>query len=101
MHSPTDLARMLKCVTAPYKATVLTANDGTANPGAVAMPARRPLLMAGLGAATISPSAVLVTLSREAGASAVGTAFYRCALALPVLIALAVAEQRRYGPRPF
>ena len=57
--------------------------------------------MAGLGAATISSSAVLVTLSREAGTSAVGTAFYRCALALPVLIALAVAEQRRYGPRPF
>jgi drug/metabolite transporter (DMT)-like permease len=56
--------------------------------------------MAGLGAATISWSAVLVTLSREAGASAVGTAFYRCALALPLLIVLAVAEQRSYGPRP-
>src|SRR5215469_3192378 len=63
------------------------------------MPARRPLLMAGLGAATISFSAVLVTLSRQAGASVVGTAFYRCVLALPVLVLLAGAEQRRYGPR--
>jgi len=96
------LPRMLKGVKAPYKATVLTDNDlggidGTANPGAVAMRARRPLLMAGLGAATISSSAVLVTLS---GASPVSTAFYRAALALPVLIALAALEQRRYGPRP-
>jgi drug/metabolite transporter (DMT)-like permease len=88
---------MLKCVTAPYKPTVITSNDGTANPGAVAMPARRPLLMAGLGAATISCSAVFVALS---GASPVSTAFYRTALALPVLVALAVIEQRRYGPRP-
>lgn len=88
---------MLKNVTAPYKSTVLTGNDGTANPGAVAVPARNPLLLAGLGAATISASAVLVTLS---GASAVATAFYRAALALPVLVALAVIEQRRYGPRP-
>jgi drug/metabolite transporter (DMT)-like permease len=53
--------------------------------------------MAGLGAATISSSAVLVALS---GASAVSTAFYRTALALPLLIVLAVAEQRRHGPRP-
>src|SRR6266849_3308516 len=97
MHSPTELARMLKCVTAPYKSTVLTSNDGTANPGAVAMPDRRPLLMAGLGAATISCSAVFVALS---GASPVSTAFYRTALALPVLVALAVIEQRRYGQRP-
>jgi len=88
---------MLKSVTAPYKSTVLTGNDGTANSGAVAMPARRPLLLAGLGAATISSSAVLVALS---GASAVSTAFYRTALALPVLITLAVIEQRRYGARP-
>ena len=86
-------------MTAPYKATVLTDNNGTAKPGAVAMSARRPLLMAGLGAATISFSAVLVTLSRQAGASVVGTAFYRCVLALPVLVLLAAAEQRRYGPR--
>lgn len=87
---------MLNCVTAPYKSTVLTSNDGTANPGAVAMPARRPLLMAGLGAATISSSAVFVALS---GASPVSTAFYRTALALPILVVLAVIEQRRYGAR--
>ena len=88
---------MLKSVTAPYKSTVLTGNDGTAHSGAIAMPARNPLLLAGLGAATISSSAVLVALS---GASAVSTAFYRAALALPVLITLAVIEQRRYGARP-
>jgi len=93
---------MLNGVTAPYKATVLTANDlngtdRTASHGADTMRARRPLLMAGLGAATISSSAVLVKLS---GASPVSTAFYRTAIALPVLIALAALEQRRYGPRP-
>ena len=93
---------MLNGVTAPYKATVLTGNDlngtdGTANHGADTMRARRPLLMAGLGAATISSSAVLVKLS---GTSPVSTAFYRTAIALPVLIALAALEQRRYGPRP-
>jgi drug/metabolite transporter (DMT)-like permease len=53
-------------------------------------------VLAGLGAATISSSAVLVVLS---GASAVGTAFYRSALALPLLIVLAVIEQRRHGRR--
>jgi drug/metabolite transporter (DMT)-like permease len=97
MFSPAGLAVMLNGVTAPYKPTVLTSKDGTANSGAVAMPDRRPLLLAGLGAATISSSAVLVALS---GASPVSTAFYRAALALPVLIALAVIEQRRHGPRP-
>src|SRR5260370_13956231 len=88
---------MLKGVTAPSKSTVLTNNAGTANPGAVARHARRPLLMAGLGAATISASAVFVGLP---GASPVSTAFYRTALALPILVALAVIEQRRYGARP-
>src|SRR5215471_16512000 len=97
MCSPAGLARMLNAVTAPYKSTVITSNGGTANPGAVAMPGRRPLLMAGLGAATISCSAVFVALS---GASAVSTAFYRTAIALPLLIVLAVFEQRRLGPRP-
>jgi drug/metabolite transporter (DMT)-like permease len=56
----------------------------------------RPLLAAGLGAACISASAVLVKLSATGTATA---AFYRCFLALPVLVALAVAEQRRRGPR--
>jgi drug/metabolite transporter (DMT)-like permease len=58
---------------------------------------RRPLLLAGLGAACISASAILVKL---AGAGAATTAFYRCLLALPLLGALAVLEQRRRGPRP-
>jgi drug/metabolite transporter (DMT)-like permease len=88
-------------VTAPYKATVITDSNGTANTGAVAMPARRPLLTAGLGAATLSWSPVFVALSRQAGASAVATAFYRCALALPLLVVLAAFEQRRHGPRAF
>jgi len=88
---------MLKSVTAPYKSTVLTGKDGTADPGAVAVSGRRPLLMAGLGAATISASAVFVA---ESGASPVSTAFYRTALALPLLVVLAIVEQRRHGPRP-
>jgi drug/metabolite transporter (DMT)-like permease len=58
---------------------------------------RRALLLAGLGAACISASAILVKL---AGTGAATTAFYRCLLALPLLGALAVAEQRRHGPRP-
>src|SRR6202042_3941427 len=29
------------------------------------------------------------------------TAFYRCGLALPVLVMLALAERRRHGPRPW
>jgi drug/metabolite transporter (DMT)-like permease len=57
---------------------------------------RRPLLLAGLGAACISASAILVKL---AGTGAATTAFYRCLLALPLMVALAVAEQRRRGPR--
>jgi drug/metabolite transporter (DMT)-like permease len=55
------------------------------------------MLIATLGAACISSSAILVTLAH---AGAVTTAFFRCALALPVLIPLAVLEQRRLGPRP-
>lgn len=68
----------------------MVSGDGTDQGG-------RPLLMAGLGAASISASAVLVTL---AGANAQATAFYRCALALPPLAVLAVIEQRRRGARP-
>lgn len=88
---------MLNAVTAPYKTTVITASTATAKSGVFAWPAGNPLLMAGLGAATISSSAVLVTLS---GASAVSTAFYRAALALPLLSGLAMLERRRLGPRP-
>jgi drug/metabolite transporter (DMT)-like permease len=57
---------------------------------------RRPVLHAIIGAACISASAVLVTL---AGTSPATTAVFRCLLALPALIALAVVEQRRRGPR--
>ena len=89
---------MLNGVTAPYRTTVITASETTAKRGIFAWPAGNPLLMAGLGAATISSSAVLVTLS---GASAVSTAFYRAALALPLLAGLAVLERRLLGPRPF
>ena len=61
-----------------------------------AKPHGQPLLLAGLGAATISWSAVFVVLS---GASAVSTAFYRSALALPLLAVLAMIERRRLGKR--
>jgi drug/metabolite transporter (DMT)-like permease len=59
--------------------------------------AGRPVLTATLGAACISSSAILVTL---ADVGAVTTTFFRCALALPVLVPLAVLERRRLGPRP-
>jgi drug/metabolite transporter (DMT)-like permease len=58
---------------------------------------RSPVLTAGLGAACISASAILVKLADTGAATA---AFYRCLLALPVLITLALLEQRRRGPRP-
>lgn len=76
----------------PYDETVLTAN--------VSHPSRlhaRPVPQAVLGAACISSSAIMVTLANVGPAT---TAFYRCALALPGLILLAVLEQRRRGPRP-
>ncbi|HUZ52703.1 MAG TPA: DMT family transporter [Streptosporangiaceae bacterium] len=57
----------------------------------------RPVVEAALGTACISSSAILITLANVGPAT---TAFYRCALPLPVLAVLAVAEQRRYGPRP-
>jgi drug/metabolite transporter (DMT)-like permease len=57
----------------------------------------RPVLTAVLGAACISSSAILVTLAHVGD---VTTAFFRCALALPILVPLAVLEQRRLGPRP-
>ena len=58
---------------------------------------RRPLLLAGLGAACISASGILIKLADTGAATA---AFDRCLLALPLLVALAVVEQRRRGPRP-
>jgi drug/metabolite transporter (DMT)-like permease len=74
----------------PYDRTVIT--GGQDRPGA----SGRPVLLAGLGAACISASAILVTL---AGTGPATTTFYRCALALPVLVTLAVVERRRRGPR--
>jgi drug/metabolite transporter (DMT)-like permease len=68
----------------------------TANDGADDAADGRPVLAAVVGAATISCSAVLVTL---AAAEAASTAFYRSVLALPVLGVLAVVEQRRRGAR--
>jgi drug/metabolite transporter (DMT)-like permease len=56
-----------------------------------------PVLLAALGAACISASAVLIKLADTGTASA---AFYRCLLALPLLAVLAVLEQRKRGPRP-
>jgi drug/metabolite transporter (DMT)-like permease len=71
---------------------------GSAQATAGRLPAwRSPFLAAGLGAACISASAVLVTLARSGPAT---VAFYRCLLAVPLLVALAAAEQRRHGPRP-
>ena len=55
------------------------------------------MLIATLGAGCISASAILVTL---ANVGAITTTFFRCVLALPVLVPLAVLEQRRLGPRP-
>ncbi len=57
----------------------------------------RPLLLAALGALCISSSAVLVELAASGAAT---TAFFRCVLAVPLLIPLALREQRRLGPRP-
>ena len=56
----------------------------------------RPFLLAILGTACISCSAILVTL---AGTGAATTTFFRCGLALPLLAALAWRERRRLGPR--
>ena len=78
-------------MSAPYAGTVITGND------AGTFADRSPLLLAGLGAASISASGVLIKLADTGPATA---AFYRCLLALPLLIALAVLEQRKRGPRP-
>jgi drug/metabolite transporter (DMT)-like permease len=80
-------------MSAPYASTVVSGN-GRARAGGG--PDRRALLLAGLGAASISASGIMIKLADTGTATA---AFYRCFLALPVLAALAVAEQRRRGPR--
>lgn len=81
--------------TAAGERSAAAAGGGAAAAGRLAT--RRPMLTAILGAASISSSGILVTL---AGAGPITTAFFRCALALPVLALLAILEQRRLGPRP-
>jgi len=81
---------MLRNMTVPYGSTVIT-EDAAGSADLVGSAAFRrfsnqPLLMVGVGAATISASPIFVVLS---GASPVSTAFYRSLIALPVLIALA------------
>ncbi|MFD4998851.1 DMT family transporter [Streptomyces buecherae] len=67
-------------------------------PGGVARRlSRNPRLLAVAGAACISVSAMLVRLSATSPETA---AFFRCALALPLLLPLALRERRRLGPRP-
>jgi drug/metabolite transporter (DMT)-like permease len=56
----------------------------------------RPVVLAAIGALCISSSGVLVELARSGAAT---TAFFRCALALPLLVPLALREQRRLGAR--
>jgi drug/metabolite transporter (DMT)-like permease len=81
----------------PYARTVITGNEKQPAAGASsAAGERRPVLLAGLGAACISASAILVKLADTGTATVV---FYRCFLALPVLVTLAVLEQRQRGPR--
>lgn len=54
-------------------------------------------MLAIAGAACISSSAILITLSHASAASA---ALYRCLFAVPLLAPLAAAERRRLGARP-
>jgi drug/metabolite transporter (DMT)-like permease len=91
---------MLGNMTVPYSSTVITENAAAsaapAGSAAFGKLSNQPLLLAGLGAATISASPILVVLSN---ASPVSTAFYRSLIALPVLAALAAIERRRHGNR--
>ncbi|HEY4096275.1 MAG TPA: EamA family transporter, partial [Baekduia sp.] len=57
----------------------------------------RPRTMAVVGAIIIAFSAILV---RQAAVSPSTAAVFRCGYALPVLLVLALLEDRRYGPRP-
>ena len=87
-------------MSAPNGETVITSRGHGGNrrtvPGSTGG-SPSPVLLATLGAASISASAVLIKLANTGAASA---AFYRCAFALPVLAVLAVLEQRRRGGRP-
>jgi drug/metabolite transporter (DMT)-like permease len=83
-------------MSAPYARTVLTGNGKS--PAGSESSGPPPVVVASLGAACISASAVLIKLADTGAATA---AFYRCLLALPVLAVLAALEQRRRGPRPW
>src|SRR5215472_15954505 len=90
---------MLGDMTVPYSSTVITENaasSASAGSAVFRQLSNQPLLLAGLGAATISASPIFVVLS---GASPVSTAFYRSLIALPVLVALAAIERRKRGSR--
>src|SRR6202008_939994 len=80
---------MVLLMSAPYGRTVMTGNASRVT--------GRRMMTAPFGAALISSSAILITLAHV---GAITTAFFRCALALPVLVPLAVLEQRRLGRRP-
>jgi drug/metabolite transporter (DMT)-like permease len=56
-----------------------------------------PRLLAALGSFCISLSSVFIKVSHASGST---SAFWRCLLALPVLVALAVRERRKAGPAP-
>ena len=92
-------------MSAPYVKTVMTGNDETQAGNGYGRPPRPvratsgppPVLLATLGAACISASAVLIKLADTGTTSA---AFYRSLLALPLLAVLAALEQRKRGPRP-
>lgn len=58
--------------------------------------AERPVLLAAIGALCISASGVLVKLAASGAAT---TAFFRCALALPFLVPLAIRERGQLGSR--
>jgi drug/metabolite transporter (DMT)-like permease len=94
-------------MSAPYGKTVMTgkgadgpaAGTGPVPPGGHSpgqLTGRSPALLAVLGAATISASAILIKLADTGVATA---AVYRCLLALPLLLVLAAVEQRRRGRR--
>jgi drug/metabolite transporter (DMT)-like permease len=56
-----------------------------------------PRLLAALGSFCISLSSVFIKVSHASGST---SAFWRCLLALPVLLALAARERRKSGPAP-
>ncbi|VVJ21429.1 Uncharacterised protein [Amycolatopsis camponoti] len=56
-----------------------------------------PRLLAALGSFCISLSSVFIKVSHASGST---SAFWRCLLALPVLVALALLERRKAGPAP-